>query len=447
MAAIFSRHTLPKKLLPKLMSRVTYPQYTNRCGWNALLPPRDPKPPLTGNCKVDFAVVGAGYTGLAIARRLAELRPDASIVVLEADVVGEGSAGRNSGFTTKFVLPRNASLKIAETARLQSKYFAEAFDWMMSAIEAKGIDCGLHRAGTIRAAATERCEAAVRSVIEVAEKNKISHTVLTREMITERIGSCYYRFGMEMEDGYLLQPAALVRGLVDILPENVTLYEKTPALKLTRANGWEIQTPEGMVRAGRIALATNGYIRRFGYLKSRMATIFTYAALTEAMSPADAAQLGAKESWGLLPSHRLGTTLRRVGNRLLVRSLYALEHEIPQSEAVAELRKRFIRRWPSLSHVQFEYVWGGTTAFTMNGAPWWGRIDENAYASGGCNGSGITKGTMLGKALAEVMAGAHDHQELCAIMGSASWIAPDPFRTIGFHVISAIERRRAGLES
>src|SRR5690606_26044652 len=191
------------------------------------------------------------------------------------------------------------------------------------------------------------------------EKNKISHTVLTREMITERIGSSYYRFGMEMEDGYLLQPAALVRGLADILPENVTLYEKTPALKLTRANGWEIQTPEGMVRAGRIALATNGYIRRFGYLKSRMATIFTYAALTEAMSPADAAQLGAKESWGLLLPHRLGTTLRRVGkDRLLVRSLYALECEIPQSETVAQLRERFTRRWPLLSHIQFEFVWG-----------------------------------------------------------------------------------------
>lgn len=403
---------------------------------------------MTGDSKVDFAVIGAGYTGLAIARRLAELRPDASIAVLEADVVGEGSSGRNSGFTSKYVLPRNASLKTAESARIQSRFFAEAFDWMMSAIEAKGVDCDLHRAGIIRAAATERGEAAVRSVIEVAEKNKISHTVLTREMIAERIGSPYYRFGMEMNDGLLLQPAALIRGLAEALPANVTLYENTPALKLTRANGWQVHTPEGMIRADRLALATNGFIRRFGYLKSRMATIFTYAALTETMSPADVAQLGTQETWGLLPSHRLGTTLRRVGkDRLLVRSLYAHEREIPQSKAVAELRNRFTRRWPSLSHVQFEYVWGGTTAFTMNGSPWWGRIDENAYASGGCNGSGITKGTMLGKALAEAMLGENDHREMCAIMGSASWIAPEPFRTIGFNVISAIERRRAGLES
>jgi hypothetical protein len=31
-------------------------------------------------------------------------------------------------------------------------------------------------------------------------------------------------------------------------------------------------------------------------------------------------------------------------------------------------------------------------------------------------------------------------------MGRASWIAPEPFRTIGFHVVSALESRKAGLE-
>jgi len=430
------------------MTRLTYPQYAARCGWNAMLPVRQPRPPLTGDSKVDFAVIGAGFTGLAVARRLAELRPDASIAVLEADVVGEGASARNSGFTSKYVLPRNASLKTAESARIQSGLYAEAFDWMIGALEANGVDCDLRRAGIIRGAATERGEAVVRSVIEVAVRNAISHAVLTREMIFERIGSPYYRFGMEMNDGYLLQPAALIRGLAEALPANVALYEKTPALKLTRANGWQIETPDGVMHAGRLALATNGFIRRFGYLKSRMATIFTYAALTEAMSPADAAQLGAKDAWGLLPPHRLGTTLRRVGkDRLLVRSLYALECEIPQSETVAQLRERFTRRWPLLSHIQFEFVWGGTTAFTMNGAPWWGQVDENAYASGGCNGSGITKGTLLGKALAELMLGAGDQRSMSANMGSASWIAPEPFRTIGFNIISAMEQRRAGLES
>jgi glycine/D-amino acid oxidase-like deaminating enzyme len=83
----------------------------------------------------------------------------------------------------------------------------------------------------------------------------------------------------------------------------------------------------------------------------------------------------------------------------------------------------------------------------MNGAPWWGQLEEGLYASGGCNGSGIAKGTMLGRHLAELMLGkGNDHQAMAQSMGSASWIAPEPLRSIGFHFVSAIERRKAGLE-
>jgi glycine/D-amino acid oxidase-like deaminating enzyme len=197
-----------------------------------------------------------------------------------------------------------------------------------------------------------------------------------------------------------------------------------------------------------VVLANNGFIPKLGYLKSRMATIFTYAAVTEAVKEADIGHLGQSPAWGLLPSHRLGTTLRRIGrDRLMVRSLYAHEAEIAPAAAERQLRDRFIRRWPGLGHVGFEFVWGGTTAFTMNGAPWWGKIEDGLYASGGCNGSGIAKGTMLGRRLAELIRGVGDPREVESVMGEASWIAPEPFRSIGFHIISALESRKAGLEA
>ena len=83
----------------------------------------------------------------------------------------------------------------------------------------------------------------------------------------------------------------------------------------------------------------------------------------------------------------------------------------------------------------------------MNGSPWWGRISEGLYASGGCNGSGITKGTALGRRLAELIRGVGDPGEVPEIMGVANWIAPEPFRSIGFHIVSKLESRKAGLEA
>jgi glycine/D-amino acid oxidase-like deaminating enzyme len=202
------------------------------------------------------------------------------------------------------------------------------------------------------------------------------------------------------------------------------------------------------VKAKSVAFANNGFVRKFGYLKLRMANIYTYAAVTKSVAEKDLLHLGQAAHWGLLPSHRLGTTLRRIGDdRLMVRSLYAHEAEVSPQEAQTKLRDRFERRWPSLKHVEFEYLWGGTTAFTMNGAPWWGQLNDGLFASGGCNGSGITKGTMLGIKLAELMCGVGDAAEVPKIMGLASRIAPEPFRSIGFHIISSFERKKAGLEA
>ena len=73
-------------------------------------------------------------------------------------------------------------------------------------------------------------------------------------------------------------------------------------------------------------------------------------------------------------------------------------------------------------------------------------IMEEVHAAG-CNGAGIVKGTVLGKRLAEHIAGHDEQSDVRATYGSASWVAPEPFRWIGFNVVSAIERRKAGLET
>jgi len=430
------------------MAKLTYPDYPNLCGWNTMLPPRSPNPSLEGGIRVDYAIIGAGYTGLAAARRLAELRASSTVALLEATEVGEGASARNSGFTGTDILPRDVTLAKAEAARAQSRLFAEAFDWLCGQIEAHGIDCDMRQVGSIRGAITARGEEQIRKVMGVARQFNIEHQPLSRADIAARTGTDYYRFGLYFPGSWLLQPAALVRGLAESLTKQIKFYENTPVIQVAKQGGeWCLSTPQGQVHAKNLILANNGFIRKFDYLKTRMATIYTYVGVSERVGESELGALGQDEAWGLLPSHRLGTTLRRIGrDRLMVRSLYALERELPQPQVVAELRRRFEQRWPDLRHIPFEYVWSGTTAFTMNGAPSWGRLDEGLYASGGCNGSGIIKGTMLGKHLAELACGLNDGAEVKRVMGQASFIAPEPFRSIGFHIISQIEKWRAGKE-
>ena len=69
------------------------------CGWIASLP-SEAAPPrrLLATERADCAVVGAGLTGLAVARRLAELEPGWRILLLDAGRAGAGASGRSSGF-------------------------------------------------------------------------------------------------------------------------------------------------------------------------------------------------------------------------------------------------------------------------------------------------------------------------------------------------------------
>lgn len=427
----------------------TFPDYPDRNGWNALLPVRTPRPQAQGKLTVKYAVVGAGFTGLAAARRLAELEPECDIAILEATQVGEGSSGRNSGFLSPADIAGSIDATAIEKNVARNGYVGQAFDDLTRIVKDHHIDCDLIACGRIKAAATPGGTQAVRDLQRVCEALAVPYQLLDRQQIGQWTGADYYALGIFTEVGHLVQPAALIRGLADALPPEINLYEQSPVIDLRRqGHKWQLQTPEADITAETVIMATNSSVKFFGYLQDRLVTIYTYAAITQKIAQQDLAALGDKPAWGLLPAHRLGTTLRRVGSdRLLVRSLYAYESGISAARARAALLDRFHRRYPALSHVDLDYVWGGTTALTLNGSPFWGRIDGGLYASAGCNGSGIVKGTALGKQLADYALGRDVHHDLLAAYGTANWIAPEPLRTLGFKVISALEGRKAGLES
>lgn len=430
------------------MTSSPLPQYREPCGWTALLPPRTPRERARGELRVKYAVVGGGYTGLAAARRLRELDPEGKIAIFEGGLIDQGSSARNSGFTGRHDPKFGFSIEHRARAEKLNAYMGEGFDYLTGILKAHGVDCGMTRTGRILGAASEAGEAKVRSTAASATTLGIASTLLERDAMRVRTGSSYYRCGLFVDEGHLLQPAALVRGLADALPDSVRLYENSPVLDLQDGPPATLRTPDARIVADVVVLATNGSIRHFGIWRANLVGIHTYAALTEEMSEADAAQLGGP-AWGIIPAHRLGTTCRRVGaNRFMVRSLYAYERPLDSAQARAALTDCFHRRFSNLRHVKLEHVWGGMTALTMNGSPRWGQIRAGVYGSAGCNGVGISRGTVLGKRLAESIAVSDPKREAAFIeaYGVADRIAPEPFRSIGFKVISAIERRRAAQE-
>lgn len=438
-------------MLSLLPVNPAYPRYHEPCGWQRLLPPRHPQPALFGNAAAEVVVVGAGYTGLAAARAWAEARPDDRVVVLDAGVVGDGSPGRNSGFMLEIALADDADPGAVTRMARCNALIAAAMDELRALVDDHGISCALERTGTYRAAATAAGRRGLEHYRAFLDAAGLAYEVLERDALAARIGTRHYAYGLYSPDCSLVQPAALIRGLADHLPASVRLHEASPALGLARRDGrWRVRTPDGEVRAPTVILANNAFARELaGSLRPRLVVMYTYAALTAPLPEAVLADLGRERAWGLLPAHRLGSTLRRTPDgRLMVRSFYGYEREADNGAVAARLAACLARRYPALpleAQAPFEHVWGGATGLTYNGAPVWGQVAEGLFVSAGCNGGGVVKGTLFGRLVARHALGlpAEDPRRL---FGAASWMPPEPIRRIGFAAVSAWERRAAGAE-
>mgnify|MGYP001042141581 FL=1 len=135
---------------------VRTPADINMSGWYGLLP--SPKAPeiLRGKHTADWVVVGAGFAGLAAARRLSQLVPGDRIVVVDAQRVGWGAAGRNSGFMID--LPHELGGEnyggSRDHDRKHIRMNRAAIEFSASAVEEYGLQDFFVRAGKFHGAAT-----------------------------------------------------------------------------------------------------------------------------------------------------------------------------------------------------------------------------------------------------------------------------------------------------
>ena len=68
------------------------------CSWVNDLFQRSNIKILKSNDDCEWLIIGAGYTGLSAARKLGQLYPNQKIILIDAQLAGEGASSRNSGY-------------------------------------------------------------------------------------------------------------------------------------------------------------------------------------------------------------------------------------------------------------------------------------------------------------------------------------------------------------
>jgi len=421
-----------------------YQWYGSGSGWNALLPPRTPTAPLQGRNSAKYLIVGAGFTGLGAARRLAELDPSADIIVIDRDEVGENSSGRNSGNSTRNVAwtPERTPPKNSE------EYFnGQGFLWLAQICKEHNIDWRMSVSNMLRGTRTDSGRAILEAQFKKYDKIGLKPVLYEGEDLYRKVGTRFYKTVLHYGESYDINPAALIRGLADNLPKQVALYERTVMRSMHRqGKGWRVETDGGVIDAEVLLLCMNGFVKEFGVGSNKLVSLYTYCSLSEVVPDNQAHLLGEWKAWGMTSVRRIGSSTHRrlASNRFMLRSLHSYEERFPLQFVAEQLTEKFHRRFPELSHIKLEHVWGGLTDMTRNGAPLWGEIEDGLWVSTGYNGLGITKGSYLGRRLAERITGDTSDVPVEQSYGIANWIPPEPFRKVGFEWVTSIGMKRAG---
>ncbi len=436
------------------------PKDPGPAAWNHILPAAGTPQILEERIATDFLVIGAGFAGLSATRRLAQLNPEARIVLLEACRVAEGPAGRNSGFMID--LPHDLSSSDyggePDSDRVQIALNRAGIDFAADMAAEFGLsEEGFARTGKINAAATAKGTQHNRDYAAHLAALGETSEMLDAHAMRAVTGTDYYESGLYTPGTAMIQPALFVRGVAAGLSSNrVRVYENSPVTALVRNGMWVAETPSGAVSAPKVVLGVNGHANSFGHFKGRLLHVFTYGSMTRALSAEESNRLGGEPRWGVTSADPMGTTVRRIsgtgGDRIIVRNRFTCDPSMEVNNAridrvARDHNRAFSRRFPMLAGVEMEYRWGGRLCLSRNGVAAFGEVDEGLYSACCQNGLGTAKGTTLGMAAADLAS------------GKRSWIVdhflaedapvklpPQPFTALGANAVMRWGEFLAGRE-
>ncbi len=383
--------------------------------WARTAPPAPDTPPLSGERRVDVAVVGAGYTGLSAALHLAEA--GARVAVLEAAEIGHGGSGRNVGLVNAglWVMPDALPeiLGPVHGERILSLLGA-APDLVFDLVERHAIPCEAVRTGTLH------CGVGDKGAAELAERARQwqargAHVALVGAAEAERlIGSPRYRAALLDRRAGTIQPLAYARGLARAaLAAGAAIHARSPVLRRGREGArLRLETPAGALVADWVVVATNAYTETpWPEIREEIVRLPYFNIATAPLSDNLAASIlperqGAWDTKSVLSSFRMDGQ-----GRLILGSVGRLDR------GAAPLHRRWARAtlarlFPQLGPVAFEAEWFGAIGMTADAAPRFHRLGERVLSFSGYNGRGIAPGTAFGRVLAEHILGRMPEDEL-----------------------------------
>jgi glycine/D-amino acid oxidase-like deaminating enzyme len=403
----------------------------------------------------DWLIIGAGYTGLSAARKLSELHPNQKIIIVDAQLAGEGASGRNSGYLVDTTLNDGfTSNKELSNYKKKTDIYKLGIDVVKMFIKEHQVDCDWNESGKYFASSNEKDRKILENFSKTLLKLNFEHNILEKDDLNKRLGTNFYNLALYTKGGVLLHPGKLVRAMIDILPNNVELLENTQLNEWSKKGDTIIcKFNNHRIITKKIIFCTNGFLKSLGIKNNYNFPLTLTASMTRSLTDREHKSIGEPKEWGVLPVRPMGATIRMTKDkRILIRN--TAEVHSPFKMMGNELMKRSIKqklgiqkRFPKLSSDIIESSWSGIVSRTRNSSQIFEKISKNIFVAGCYNGSGIGVGTLFGEQIA-IKASNENTNEINIIEGlnKPSWLPPQPFLDLGVRARLIYERFRASSE-
>ena len=425
------------------------------CDWINDLPQRDNIKSLLNDVSCDYLIIGAGYTGLSAARKLSELNPNDKIILVDAQLAGEGASGRNSGYLVDTTLNDGfTSNKEIFDYKNKTDIYKLGINTVKKFIKEHQVDCDWNECGKYFASSQNNDEKILINFSKTLTKLGFKHNIFNRKDLKKKIGTNFYSIALHTSGGILLNPGKLVRAMIDTLPDNVVLYENSPLLSWEKnINSIYCSFKEFKIITKKIIFCTNGFLKSLGLKPNYNFPLTLTASMTRSLSDSEFKSIGEPKEWGVLPVRPMGATVRMTKDkRILIRNTAEVHNPFKMSDD--ELKKRasnqkigIMKRFPTLPSDIIQSSWSGIVSRTRNSSQIFEKVGNNIFIAGCYNGSGIGVGTLFGEQIAINASGKNSSEiELINSKKKPNRLPPQPFLNIGIKTRLFYERLRAKSE-
>jgi glycine/D-amino acid oxidase-like deaminating enzyme len=369
---------------------------------------------------VDFAVVGAGFTGLSAAAWLTRLALGRSVLVLESASLGEGASGRTGG------------MALAETAAGKLPGLGDVLAGYKKILRALRIDSRLTLPGAWELG---RSGAATEGSDLVGKHSPISWSDSGDLQVVRRV------------PGGTVDPGKVLAGLARAAENaGVQIVEHAELRALDFSNPLRLRVRCNLrdrihdreILAEQVLLATNAFSLELSGLRAAAAPKLTFALATAPLSAAQLKAIGLSSRrpfytidlpylWGrllesngvifgagLVPAYVGAPSRFPLGDRSIKNAAHDLHrYDVRRGQAAERLRSlesRVRHLHPALANVRITHRWGGPILLTEKMRPifrWFTPKghprSKQVMVLAGYNGHGVALSVYLGQWAAQAL--------------------------------------------